>query len=44
LGLSDRILVFRRGRIVEQLSPDEAMSEAVIFAAAYGAAIRRRPR
>jgi simple sugar transport system ATP-binding protein len=35
LSLSDRILVSRQGRIVEELSPDEATSEAVMFAAVY---------
>jgi simple sugar transport system ATP-binding protein len=35
LSLSDRILVSRLGRIVEELSPSEATSEAVMFAAVY---------
>jgi simple sugar transport system ATP-binding protein len=35
LSVSDRILVSRQGRIVEELSPDEATSEAVMFAAVY---------
>ena len=35
LSLSDRILVSRQGRIVEELSPREATSEAVMFAAVY---------
>jgi simple sugar transport system ATP-binding protein len=35
LSLADRILVSRQGRIVEELSPDEATSEAVMFAAVY---------
>ena len=35
LSLSDRILVSRQGRIVEELSPDEATSETVMFAAVY---------
>jgi simple sugar transport system ATP-binding protein len=35
LSLSDRILVSRLGRIVEELSPDEATSEAIMFAAVY---------
>jgi simple sugar transport system ATP-binding protein len=35
LSLSDRILVSRQGRIVEELSPNEATSEAVMFAAVY---------
>jgi len=35
LGLSDRILVARQGRIVEELSPQEATSESVMFAAVY---------
>jgi simple sugar transport system ATP-binding protein len=35
LSLSDRILVSRQGRIVEELSPGEATSEAVMFAAVH---------
>ena len=35
LSLSDRILVARQGRIVEELSPGDATSEAVMFAAVY---------
>ena len=35
LSLSDRILVSRQGRIVEELSTGEATSEAVMFAAVY---------
>jgi simple sugar transport system ATP-binding protein len=35
LSLSDRILVARQGRIVEELSPEDATSEAVMFAAVY---------
>ena len=35
LSLSDRILVSRQGRIVEELSPDEATSESIMFAAVY---------
>jgi simple sugar transport system ATP-binding protein len=35
LSLSDRILVSRQGRIVEELSPDQATSETVMFAAVY---------
>jgi simple sugar transport system ATP-binding protein len=35
LSLSDRILVSRQGRIFEELSPGEATSEAVMFAAVY---------
>ena len=35
LNLSDRILVARQGRIVEELSPSEATSESVMFAAVY---------
>jgi simple sugar transport system ATP-binding protein len=35
LSLSDRILVSRQGRIVEELSPAEATSEAVMFAAVH---------
>jgi simple sugar transport system ATP-binding protein len=35
LSLSDRILVSRQGRIVEELSPDVATSESIMFAAVY---------
>jgi ABC-type sugar transport system ATPase subunit len=35
LSLSDRILVSRQGRIVEELSPKEATSESVMFAAVH---------
>ena len=35
LSLSDRILVSRQGRIVEELSPGEATSEAIMFAAVH---------
>jgi simple sugar transport system ATP-binding protein len=35
LSLSDRILISRQGRIVEELSPREATSEAVMFAAVH---------
>jgi len=35
LNLSDRVLVARQGRIVEELSPDQATPEAVMFAAVY---------
>ena len=35
LSLSDRILVSRQGRIVEELSPSDATSESVMFAAVY---------
>src|SRR5208283_5458790 len=35
LSLSDRILVSRAGRIVEELSASEATSEAIMFAAVY---------
>ena len=35
LSLSDRILVSRQGRIVEELSPEEATSESVMFAAVH---------
>jgi ABC-type sugar transport system ATPase subunit len=35
LSLSDRILVSRQGRIVEELSPNEATPDAVMFAAVY---------
>jgi simple sugar transport system ATP-binding protein len=35
LSLSDRILVSRQGRIVEELSPNEATSESIMFAAVY---------
>ncbi len=35
LSLSDRILVSRQGRIVEEISPSEATSESVMFAAVH---------
>jgi simple sugar transport system ATP-binding protein len=35
LSLSDRILVSRQGRIVEELSPGVATSETVMFAAVH---------
>lgn len=35
LNLSDRILVARRGKIVEELSPSEATTESAMFAAVY---------
>jgi simple sugar transport system ATP-binding protein len=35
LSLSDRILVSRQGRIVEEVSPNEATSESIMFAAVY---------
>ena len=35
LSLSDRILVSRAGRIVEELSPGEATSESIMFAAVH---------
>jgi hypothetical protein len=35
LSLSDRILVSRQGRIVEELSPTEATSETIMFAAVH---------
>jgi len=35
LTLSDRILVSRQGRIVEELSPNDATSESIMFAAVY---------
>jgi simple sugar transport system ATP-binding protein len=35
LSLSDRILVSRQGRIVEELSPKRATSEAIMFAAVH---------
>jgi ABC-type sugar transport system ATPase subunit len=35
LSLSDRILVSRQGRIVEEFSPGEATSESVMFAAVH---------
>jgi simple sugar transport system ATP-binding protein len=35
LSLSDRILVSRQGRIVEELSPDDATSDSIMFAAVY---------
>lgn len=35
LSLSDRFHVSKQGPIVEELSPDEATSELVMFAAVY---------
>ncbi len=35
LNLSDRILVFRQGRMVEEFSPAEASEEAVMYAAVH---------
>ena len=35
LALSDRVLVSRQGKIVEELSPGEATPENVMFAAVY---------
>jgi len=35
LSLSDRVLVSRQGRIVEELAADEATADAVMFAAVY---------
>src|SRR6202034_2461857 len=35
LNLSDRILVSQRGRIVEELSPNEATEERIMFAAVH---------
>ena len=35
LNLSDRILVFRQGRMVEEFSPAEATEEAVMYAAVH---------
>jgi simple sugar transport system ATP-binding protein len=35
LTLSDRVLVSRQGKIVEELSPREATPETVVFAAVY---------
>jgi simple sugar transport system ATP-binding protein len=35
MNLSDRILVFRQGRVVEELSPVEATEEQVMFAAVH---------
>lgn len=35
LKLSDRILVYRQGRVVEEFSPDAASDEAILFAAVH---------
>ena len=35
LNLSDRILVCRQGRIVEELSPAEATEEKIMYAAVH---------
>ena len=35
LKLSDRILVYRQGRVVEEFSPHAASEEAILFAAVH---------
>ncbi len=35
MNLSDRILVCRQGRIVEEFSPDEATEEKIMYAAVH---------
>ena len=35
LNLSDRILVYRQGRVVEEFSPPEASEAKVMFAAVH---------
>src|SRR5262249_57677525 len=35
LNLSDRILVCRQGRIVEELSPEDATEEKIMYAAVH---------
>jgi simple sugar transport system ATP-binding protein len=35
LNLSDRILVARQGRIVEEFGPDEATEEKIMYAAVH---------
>jgi simple sugar transport system ATP-binding protein len=35
MNLSDRILVFRQGRVVEEISPAEATEEKIMFAAVH---------
>jgi simple sugar transport system ATP-binding protein len=35
MNLSDRILVCRQGRIVEELSPSEATEEKIMYAAVH---------
>jgi simple sugar transport system ATP-binding protein len=35
LNLSDRILVYRAGRVVEEFSPAEATEERIMFAAVH---------
>jgi simple sugar transport system ATP-binding protein len=35
LNLSDRIMVYRRGRFVEELSPSQATEEKIMYAAVH---------
>jgi len=35
LGLSDRVLVYRQGRVVEEFSPAEATTEKIMYAAVH---------
>jgi simple sugar transport system ATP-binding protein len=35
MNLSDRILVFRQGRVVEEFSPLEATDDKIMFAAVH---------
>jgi simple sugar transport system ATP-binding protein len=35
MNLSDRILVCRQGRIVEELSPEDATEEKIMYAAVH---------
>jgi simple sugar transport system ATP-binding protein len=35
LGISDRVLVYRQGRVVEEFSPKEATTEKIMYAAVH---------
>ena len=35
LNLSDRILVYRQGRVVEEFSPDQATEETIMYASVH---------
>jgi simple sugar transport system ATP-binding protein len=35
MNLSDRILVFRRGRVVEEFTPGETTEEKIMYAAVH---------
>jgi simple sugar transport system ATP-binding protein len=35
LGISDRVLVYRQGRVVEEFSPEEATTEKIMYAAVH---------